>query len=45
MNERTIKEIQAEMDTPNSIDYAIEDLIFLFKKSIARPQREKNNLW
>ena len=37
--------IELKEATPDSIDDAIEDLTFLFKKSIARLQREKNNLW
>lgn len=37
--------IELKKATPDSIDDVIEDLIFLFKKSVARLQREKNNLW
>ena len=37
--------IELKEATPDSIDDAIEDLAFLFKKSIARLQREKSNLY
>ena len=36
--------IELKEATPDSIDDAIEDLTFLFKKSVARLQREKYNL-
>lgn len=37
--------IELKEAIPDSIDDAIEDLAFLFKKSIARLQREKSNLY
>lgn len=37
--------IELKEATPDSIDDAIEDLTFLFRKSIARLQREKLNLY
>lgn len=37
--------IELKEATPDSIDNAIEDLTFLFRKSIAKLQREKTNLY
>jgi hypothetical protein len=37
--------IELKEATPDGIDDAIEDLTFLFRKSIARLQREKTNLY